>query len=32
LGLGLADVLASGSSSTAVPELPDLPDDVDGAA
>jgi DNA-binding XRE family transcriptional regulator len=32
LGLGLADVLASGSYSTAAPELPDLPDDVDGAA
>jgi DNA-binding XRE family transcriptional regulator len=32
LGLGFADVLASGSSSTGSPELPDLPDDVDGAA
>jgi transcriptional regulator with XRE-family HTH domain len=32
LGLRLADVLAPGKSCMIDPELPDLPDEVDGAA
>jgi transcriptional regulator with XRE-family HTH domain len=32
LGLSPADILAPSPSSTAAPELPDLPEEVDGAA